>query len=76
MESHPSVTFPLTPDLFDEEEASQENLKLLISTPVGYKDQLDPSLLSDKFGLPVYCDSYKCIDRLIILVQRNKFLRH
>ena len=54
MESHPSVTFPSTPDLFDEEEASLENLKLLISTPVGYKDQLDPSLLSDKFGLPVY----------------------
>ena len=50
MESHPSSTFPQTLNLFENEEASLENLKNLLSTPVGFNsvkdtDPWDPSLL-------------------------------
>jgi len=57
-----------------------KNLKILIYTPVGYNSSKDidpwhPSLLEikngNKFPEWVYkkYDAYKCIDRLIILVQ-------
>ena len=50
MECYPLGTFPRTNNLFEEEEASLENLNKLIRTPVGYNsakdiDPWDPSLL-------------------------------
>ena len=42
MESYPLVTFPQTLNLFKNEEASFENLKRLIATPVGYNSAKDP----------------------------------
>ena len=36
MESYKSDTFPKTLNLFEDEEASLENLKILLCTPVGY----------------------------------------
>ena len=50
MESYPSSTLPQNPNLFENEEASLKNLKILISFPVGYNcaqdiDPYDPSLL-------------------------------
>ena len=85
MESYPSGTSLQTRNLFEEEEASLENLRKLIFTAVGYNSAKDidpwhPSLLEIKNGFPLwfykYFDGYKCIDRLIILVQRNKYFRH
>ena len=71
--------------LFENEEASFKYLKILITTPVVFNsakdiDPWDPSLLEIKDGFPVwyhkYREGYKCIDRLIILVQRNKYIKH
>ena len=44
MESYPSDTFPKTLNLFEDEEASLENLKILLYTPVGYNSskKIDP----------------------------------
>ena len=59
-------------------------LKILIATPVvfNYAKEIDPwhpSLLEIKNGFPLwyykYAEGYKCIDRLIILLQRYKYLR-
>ena len=59
-------------------------LRILIATPVGFNsakeiDPWHPSLLEIKNGFPFwyykYCEGYKCIDRIIILVQRSKYLR-
>ena len=72
--------------LFESEKASLENLKVLIQTPVGFNSAKDidpwhPSLLEIKIGelfpewVKKYFDGYKCIDRLIILVQRNRYFR-
>jgi hypothetical protein len=77
------LKFPQTPDLFEYEVASLENLKILIATPVKFNSAKEipwhPSLLEIKNRFPVwyykYADGYKCIDRLIILVQRNKYIR-
>ena len=72
--------------LFENEKASLENLRILICTPVGFNsakdiDPWNPSLLEikneNKFPEWVnkYFEGYKCIDRIIILVQRNRYLR-
>ncbi len=44
MESYPSDTFPSTLNLFEDEEASLKNLKILIVIPVGYNSSklIDP----------------------------------
>ena len=85
MESYPKAASPKLNFLFEYEQASFNNLKNLIFTPVGYNsakdiDPWDPSLLQIENGFPVwfykYFDGYRCIDRLIILVQRNKYFRH
>ena len=41
MESYPQGTFPQTRNLFEEEDASLENLRKLIQTPVGYNSAKD-----------------------------------
>ena len=55
MESYPSVAFPQTLNLFEDEEPSLKNLKILICTPVGFNSakNIDPwhkSLLEIKTG--------------------------
>ena len=44
MESYALGSFPLTLNLFEEEEVSLENFKKLISTPVGFNssEKIDP----------------------------------
>ncbi len=86
MESNSSGIFPKNINLFEDEEASLENLIILLSTPVGFNsvkdiDPWDPSLMEIKNGnvFPEwyykYFENYNDIDRLIILVQRNNYLR-
>ena len=41
MESYPSSTSPQTHNLFEEEEATLQNIKKLIGTPVGYNSAKD-----------------------------------
>ena len=71
--------------LFADEKATIKNLKILITTPVVFNSAKDidpwhPSLLEIKNGFPVwyykYGEGYKCIDRIIILLQRNKYIKH
>ena len=53
MESYQSSLLPETPNLFENEEASLKNLKLLLSIPVGFNsakdiDPWNPSLMEIK----------------------------
>ena len=63
-----------------------KNLKILITTPVGYNsakeiDPWDSSLMLIEKGklfpawVYLYYEGYKDIDRLIILVQRERYFR-
>ena len=62
------------------------SLRNLILTPVGYNscndhDPMDPSLEEVKEGsifpewVNKYYKNYKCIDRLTILAQRNRYIK-
>ena len=86
MEINPSLTFQQTLNLFEDEESSIKHLRSLLKTPVGYNsskevDPFHPSFSQvrgdNKFPAWVYefYKGYSCIDRLIILVQRNRYIR-
>ena len=86
METYTPGECPQTPDLFENEESTLENLNSLLSTPVGFNstNDIDPwhpsfsEIRGDNiFPLWFYefYKGYNCIDRLIILVQRNNYFR-
>jgi hypothetical protein len=72
---------------FEDEIVSLKNLKVLLKTPVGYNssEKIDTMLPSfDKIKeysiYPTWVDlfykGYNCIDRVIILVQRNRYKKY
>ena len=72
--------------LFEKEIASIDNLKSLLKTPVGYNcsDEIDPFHPSfsqirgdNKYPSWFYefFKAYNCINRLIILAQKNNYFR-
>ena len=86
MESYPSAAFPQTPNLFENEKPSKRNFLKLIKTPVGYNSakDIDPwhpsfsEIRGDNIFPSWFYEFYKgynCIDRLIILAQRNNYFR-
>ena len=84
MESNPCEIIYL--NLFEDEKESIENLKSLLLTPVGYNssEEIDPwhtsfnEIRGDNIFPSWFYEfykSYNCIERLIILAQRNRYFR-
>jgi hypothetical protein len=74
-------------NLFEDEEVSIENLKYLLKFLVGFNSsvEIDPwhtsfnEIRGDNIFPSWFYEffkGYKCIDRLIILVQRNRYFKH
>ncbi len=86
MGCYPAKLFHSTFNLFKDEKASSENLKVLLKTPVGYNssEEIDPMhpFFNEIRGVNIFptwvyefYNGYKCIEKLIILAQRNRYLK-